>query len=195
MPNKGFLLVQMQPPPAFEEEFNAWYDTDHVPERLAVPGFETARRFVCIDGWPRYLALYDLASLDVLDTPAYHRVSGDNYTPWTRRVLSRVRVFRATGTQHYPGNVITGDAGRFVLLHFRDVHAQEQPALLAGLRTAYQDRPETTQLRLLTTVADGVGDCFGLVETRAPSANPPLALGVFGACAAKLDTINVYARY
>jgi len=136
MPNKGFLLVQMQPPPAFEEEFNDWYDTDHIPERLAVPGFETARRFVCIDGWPRYLALYDLASLDVLDTPAYHRVSGDRFTPWTRRVLSRVRVFRATGTQHYPGDALTGDAGRLILLHFRDVHPQEQPGLLAGLRPA-----------------------------------------------------------
>jgi len=192
MPNKGFLLVQMQPPPAFEEEFNDWYDTDHIPERLAVPGFETARRFVCIDGWPRYLALYDLASLDVLDTPAYHRVSGDRFTPWTRRVLSRVRVFRATGTQHYPGDALTGDAGRLILLHFRDVHPQEQPGLLAGLRAAYQERPETTQLRLLTTALDGAGDCFGLVETRAPA---PLAPGVLGACAAKLDSINIYARY
>src|SRR5215813_11634719 len=59
--DKGFLLVTMEPPPAFEEEFNAWYDTEHLPERLALPGFETARRFVCISGHPRYLAMYDLA--------------------------------------------------------------------------------------------------------------------------------------
>lgn len=195
MPNKGFLLVQMQPPPAFEEEFNDWYDTDHIPERLAVPGIETARRFVCLDGWPRYLALYDLESLDTLATAAYRRVSGAHYTPWTRRVLSRVRVFRFTGTQHYPGNAITSDAGRLILLRFRDVGPQDEPALLTGLRETYQGRPETVQIRLLSTTSEGVGDCFGLVETRAPSAGPPLALGVFGACAAKLDSINVYARY
>ena len=47
MPNKGFLLVLMQPPPAFEEEFNAWYDAEHIPERCATPGFETGN----LSGW------------------------------------------------------------------------------------------------------------------------------------------------
>jgi hypothetical protein len=42
--DKGFLLVTMQPPAAFEDKFNAGYDAVHLPERLAVPGFETARR-------------------------------------------------------------------------------------------------------------------------------------------------------
>ena len=55
MADKGFLLVTMQPPPAFEEEFNAWYDTEHLPERPAVPGFETALRLVCIYGLGRRL--------------------------------------------------------------------------------------------------------------------------------------------
>ncbi len=195
MPNKGFLLVQMQPPPAFEEEFNDWYDTDHIPERLAVPGIETARRFVCLDGWPRYLALYDLASLDVLATPAYRRVSGVHYTPWTRRMLSRVRVFRFTGTQRYPGDALTGEAGRLILLRFRDVGTQDEPALLAGLRETYQARPGTAQIRLLATASEGIGDSFGLIETSLPAAGPPLAPGVFGACAGKLDSVNIYARY
>ena len=75
MANKGFLLVLMQPPPAFEEEFNAWYDTEQVPERLAVPGFETALRFVCLSGHPRYLAIYDLAGPEVLDSPEYLRIA------------------------------------------------------------------------------------------------------------------------
>ena len=47
--NKGLLLVISDPPAAFEEEFNAWYDTDHIPERLAIPGFETGTRFVSTD--------------------------------------------------------------------------------------------------------------------------------------------------
>ena len=69
MANKGFLLVLMQPPPAFEDEFNAWYDTEHIPERVAVPGFETGIRFVCIDGAPKYLAVYDLVRPEVLTRP------------------------------------------------------------------------------------------------------------------------------
>ena len=59
--NKGFLLVLMQPPSTLEEEFNAWYDTEHIAERLAVPGFETALRYVCIDGAPRYAATHSIS--------------------------------------------------------------------------------------------------------------------------------------
>ena len=103
MTNKGFLLVMMDAPPAFEEEFNAWYDTEHLPERLAVPGFETGLRFVCLSGHPRYLAMYDLAHPQVLDSPEYLRVAFENSSPWTRRVLQRVRVYRAAGRQIYPG--------------------------------------------------------------------------------------------
>jgi len=87
--DKGFLLVTMQPPPAFEEEFNAWYDTEHLPERLAVPGFETALRFVCISGHPRYLAMYDLAHSQVLDSPEYLKVAFAQLQPLD---VARVRV-------------------------------------------------------------------------------------------------------
>src|SRR5262249_4916685 len=108
--NKGFLLVLMQPPPALEEEFNAWYDTEHIPERRAVPGFEPALGYVCIDGAPRYLAMYDLASPDVLDSPAYLKVAFDKASPWTRRVTSRVRIYRSFGEQVYPGTTLTRPA-------------------------------------------------------------------------------------
>ncbi|OFT75963.1 hypothetical protein EGT33_01295 [Burkholderia multivorans] len=35
------------------------------------------------------MALYDLASLDVLESDAYRSMSGKQSTPWTRRILSR----------------------------------------------------------------------------------------------------------
>ena len=63
---RGLLLAMMEPPPAMEEEFQDWYDTEHFPERATCEGFLTAHRFICIDGWPRYLALYDVADTDVL---------------------------------------------------------------------------------------------------------------------------------
>jgi hypothetical protein len=86
----GVLIVQMEPPSAMEEEFHAWYDTEHIPERKAVPGFLSAERFVCTDGWPRYVGFYDLASLDVLDSDAYRAIGGENLSVWSKRVLSRV---------------------------------------------------------------------------------------------------------
>jgi len=98
---KGYLLVAMEPP-ALEEKFNDWYDTDHVPERLRLAGFESARRFVCVCGWPRYLAFYDLISVRVIDSPGYRAIANGNFSPWTKRFLTRVRGFyRSFGVQVY----------------------------------------------------------------------------------------------
>ena len=70
------LLVAFMDPPDDEEAFNAWYDEEHVPLRLGVPGFLSARRYTAAEAdGPRYLALYDLESLDVLRSPAYQRLS------------------------------------------------------------------------------------------------------------------------
>ena len=64
--SKGLLLVTMEPPASLEDEFNDWYDTEHFPQRRGLPGFESASRWVCIEGWPRWAALYDLESVGVL---------------------------------------------------------------------------------------------------------------------------------
>jgi hypothetical protein len=65
-------------------------DSEYFPERAECEGFLTAGRFVCIDGWPGCLALYDLADTDVLRGPAYARIVGERYSPWTHRIVSRV---------------------------------------------------------------------------------------------------------
>ena len=86
---EAILLVIMEPPASLEEEFNDWYDTEHFPQRRALPGFLAGARWVCLEGWPRWAALYDLASLDALSTLEYKAVSAGNSTPWSRRILPR----------------------------------------------------------------------------------------------------------
>ena len=44
---RGLLLSLTEPPAAMEKQFNAWYDDEHLPEPLAIPGFRSARRWVC----------------------------------------------------------------------------------------------------------------------------------------------------
>jgi len=85
----GLLLVTMQPPSDMEDEFNDWYDTEHFPERRALPGFLSASRWAAVEGWPRYLALYELDSVAALETPEYCAVSNDRASPWSRRVIPR----------------------------------------------------------------------------------------------------------
>jgi hypothetical protein len=94
MSRRGLLLTITEPPAAMEEEFNAWYDTEHLAERLSIPGFRSARRWVA-DGAPgegRYLATYELESRRVLDSPEYLRYF-NNQTPWSRRCLGKAVVF------------------------------------------------------------------------------------------------------
>jgi hypothetical protein len=102
MTHYGLIVARLDPPPELEEEFNDWYDIEHIPERLRV-GFFTARRIVR-DARPRYLACYDLETLAVLDSEAYRNVSGENRSAWTARMLRKTRLFeRRVYEQVLPG--------------------------------------------------------------------------------------------
>lgn len=93
----GLLLTLTEPSPRDEEEFNAWYDTEHLPERLSIPGFVSARRWVDASapaGAGKYLATYELERPEVLETPAYRARVGEGFTPWSKRILGRCTVFR-----------------------------------------------------------------------------------------------------
>ena len=71
-------------PAAVEEEFNDWYDTVYIPDYLAVPGVIDARRFVAVEGRPKYLTLYEFAHAAVPESEAWATARAGN--PWTRRV-------------------------------------------------------------------------------------------------------------
>jgi hypothetical protein len=89
--SRGLLLFTTDIDTAMEEEFHRWYEDEHIPERMAVPGFLTARRFRAIEGGPKYLAVYDLESPEVLASEPYLRLTGDNKSAWTRRMESMFR--------------------------------------------------------------------------------------------------------
>ena len=115
-PPSGLLLVMIDVDPAHEEEFNRWYDEEHLPERLACPGFLSGRRFVAVEGSPRYLALYDLASPEVLESAPYKKIQPRS--PWTQRVAPHFRravrnvyvEMPAAGRREVGGTVMEGKA-------------------------------------------------------------------------------------
>jgi len=73
---KGLICVWTDINPAFEEQFNTWYNEEHIPERIQeVPGFIAARRYICLEGEPKYLAVYELEEASVLESDAYKEVS------------------------------------------------------------------------------------------------------------------------
>jgi hypothetical protein len=105
--NRGLLLTMTEPPPAMEEEFNAWYDDEHLAERLSIPGFQTAKRWVAdvAPGQGKYLGTYELDSPSVLQTEKY-LFHYKNQTPWSRRCLGKCVVFRRWACEQ----VAPGDA-------------------------------------------------------------------------------------
>ena len=86
----GVLLVMNDVVEAAEEEFNRWYQQQHLLDRLGVPGFNTARRYHAVDGQPAYMAVYECESIDVLKSKAYlERLA--NPTDWTRKIMPSFR--------------------------------------------------------------------------------------------------------
>ena len=66
-----------------------WHTHEHLPERLSIPGFLRASRWVRAPAGA-YLILYEVDRLDTLTSPAYlERL--DNPTPWTRRLMPSYR--------------------------------------------------------------------------------------------------------
>ncbi|AIO73672.1 DUF4286 family protein [Burkholderia multivorans] len=101
----GQLCVWTDIDPAHEADFNAWYDREHMQERVAIPGFTHARRFRATDRGPRkYLALYVTDTLDVFRGDAYRRAFAQQ-TAWSLANFERM-----TGTQRRVGE-LTIEAG------------------------------------------------------------------------------------
>lgn len=88
---KATLGVWNEVDPAIEDSFNDWYVREHIPERISVPGMLRGRRYRAFEGTPRYMALYEAATLDVLST-GHYRWQLDHPTPWTRYVMPGFRV-------------------------------------------------------------------------------------------------------
>ena len=72
-----------------EADFDAWFQGEHLLERLAVPGFLFGRRHQAISGNAGYFNFYLVESPDVLTSRPYlERL--DNPTPMTRKIMSEV---------------------------------------------------------------------------------------------------------
>ncbi|WP_250508713.1 MULTISPECIES: DUF4286 family protein [unclassified Caballeronia] len=73
------------------DEYLRWHSFEHLPERLALPGFRHAERWERISGdGPRYLCVIDVDSARDLESPAY-LARLDAPTEWTRKLMPHYR--------------------------------------------------------------------------------------------------------
>jgi hypothetical protein len=103
-----------------------WHN-GNVPDRQRVPGFLTLERWTGADDPNVTLAIYDLQSVDVLQSPQYRAIGQGNPSPWTRRLLPKCeRILRFVGEQISPGNVIAPQyAGGLLFMGFNILPGME----------------------------------------------------------------------
>jgi hypothetical protein len=82
-----------------EADYQKWYDEEHIPQRLSVPGFLRAARFEAgqpvfsgslampEEAPPQFLALYEMTGPEVLASEPYRALIA-NPTEWTQRIRS-----------------------------------------------------------------------------------------------------------
>jgi hypothetical protein len=77
------VIVRIDVKPEMEEEFNRWYDEEHVPNLLKVPGVISAARGINTGPGPKYIAVYEHENIEVQHTAAYDKAV---HTEWTERI-------------------------------------------------------------------------------------------------------------
>ncbi len=136
---KGMLLTSMNIEPSDEPEFNRWYDREHLEERVAIPGFLEARRYVAHQGNPKYLSLYSTETFEVLDSPAY-RIALANQTAWSKTNIARFKNM-IRGVARITVSHGTGRGAALGIIRLRPTPGGEDK-----LRTAVRDKLDPAKL-------------------------------------------------
>jgi hypothetical protein len=101
----GILIAAMDFSAGREDEFHDWYDLEHVPERLRVPGFLNAERWIDTKNPKVAVATNDLETVGVLYSTPYVAIAGANSSSWTKRTAKfRKGLMRYEGEQLFPGD-------------------------------------------------------------------------------------------
>jgi hypothetical protein len=121
--------------PEARAEFYAWHQSEHMPERVGIPGFRRGRRYIALDAatHPEFFTLYEADALPVLQGSDYaNRLNAP--TPWTRAVTVHFRD-TARGLARVLESVGPGAGGVLLTLRF-DADAAATDALRAAVRDA-----------------------------------------------------------
>lgn len=142
----GELFIWTDIDPAFEDDFNQWYDREHMQERAAIPGFQWARRYRSTTEGRRYLALYRTEAVNVFTSAAYKKAF-EVQTDWSLTNFERMsNTNRRVMTVSSLAGVGTGGALALVTLG-----TQENAERVAAMaETVQEDMDGVLALRVLT---------------------------------------------
>jgi hypothetical protein len=87
---KGVIAIWQDLVPEFKDEYREWHNRQHIPERLGIPGFRRARRFIAAEGGPEFYTLYEADRVEDMSGKAYlDRLNAP--TQWTQKIMPAFR--------------------------------------------------------------------------------------------------------
>ena len=147
---RAIVFILFDRAPGTVEDFYTWHDGEHMPERLAIPGFLRGRRFHIVDDGPQFMTIYEAAEINVFTGPEYLRRL-NHPTPLSRKIgpLARNNSRGVCSIIKSITNHGTGSA--FVLIRFtcHDLHALEHQ--LSDLESILHNKIGFYGLHLCTT--------------------------------------------
>jgi hypothetical protein len=87
MPGRAAVAMWWEIAPEVRAEWEHWHTTEHMPERLGIPGFLRGSRWVAGSS---YFVLYEAQQLATLTTGAYVERLNDP-SPWSRQMMPHHR--------------------------------------------------------------------------------------------------------
>lgn len=152
--------------PEGRAQFYDWHGSEHMPERVAIPGFRRGRRYVAIDADLEFFNLYEADAPEVLTGPGY-RERLNSPTPWT---VDTVRHFRrvARSLCRVAASLGAGQGGLMATLRYDvpDAAAEAHVRALADdLLPGLAAHGDVAGAHLL--VADADASAVGNAESRA----------------------------
>lgn len=205
LPGRGILISSMQVLPEEDADFNEWFDKEHLPERVAIPGFLDARRYEAVNASARYLQIYNTVNFEVLDSAPYREVLA-NQTDWSKHHIPRfIRPTRVVGQLVESQGFARGAAVTLIRLR-----PQKDARMMPGLRNflTLLEKPGVTSIHFVEGNADlskplmtdapyvGSEDSYIIVESSSVLAAERIANNLDVSCGAYGELVEVAAyRY
>ena len=123
------LCAFLEPPPSSAAGFFRWYEDEHVPGRLSVPGFVAAERYLSADSGTSALLVYRLESLSALASPAYRALQSRTAAATAERMGSLDTFVRVTAEVVQTHGDVDDAAPGLLVLGFdaRGEHGEADP--------------------------------------------------------------------
>ena len=154
MPPNGAMVLYYDIAADAIDDHDDWHTHEHFPERLSIPGFLRASRWVAVGSSPRYLVLYEVSDVPVLSgAPYLERLN--NPTPWTARMMVNFRGM-ARGFCRIVANSGEGLGREMLSIRYTPAPGRERELrdwLEAGVLPGISSRPGVVSARMLEPAA------------------------------------------